>query len=192
MENGLQFKTVYINYFKRIESFAFKYLRDAEKAKDLAQDVFLTFWENREKFCGGVERDVLPLLYVITKYKCLSYLRAEMRYNKYEGVQQHFFHTRQTIAIAALESPTFERLLSYEVSSLISKATEEMTDKVRETYILSKEKNLKYSEIAVQQNISVKAVEYRVSEALKVLRKYLKDYLKPAALSFIIKMLLHG
>lgn len=190
MEKELLFKEIYIKYLKKIESFAFKYLGDKEKARDTAQDVFLTIWDNKGKLDG--EKDILPLLYVITKYKCLNVLRKETHRTTFEGNRKQSIHTKQSIAIAALESPSFERLLSAEVSLLVSRATEEMSDKVRETFILSKQKNLKYSEIADRQNISVKAVEYRVSEALKVLRKYLKDYLAPAVIVLTIKTLLYG
>lgn len=167
------FKEIYINHLKKVESFAYKYLQDGEKAKEVAQDVFLSVWENMDKLWVG--RDVVPFLFVLTKFKCLNLLRKEMRGNHYLNYTQH--HTAGSIACAALESNTLDVLLSKEVGMLVQMAFLKMPSTVRETFELSRNNKLKYHQIAQKQNISVKTVEYRMGCAFKILREYLKDYL---------------
>lgn len=169
----LIFKEIYVNHFKKVESFAYKYLQDGEKAQEVAQDVFVSVWENMEKLWQG--RDVVPFLFVITKFKCLNVLRKESRGQAYVSHTQ--YHTRGQIACTALESSTLDTLLSKEVGRLIQNAFAKMPVAVKETFELSRNRELKYYQIAQEQNISVKTVEYRMSYAFKILRENLKDYL---------------
>ncbi|MGL5919370.1 MAG: sigma factor-like helix-turn-helix DNA-binding protein, partial [Bacteroidales bacterium] len=47
---------------------------------------------------------------------------------------------------------------------------------VRESFLLSREQGLKYQEIAERQNVSVKTIEKRISSALLILRRELREY----------------
>ena len=58
-----------------------------------------------------------------------------------------------------------------------------MPQKVRETFVLSRKKGFKNKEIAQIQQINIRTVEIRISQAYRILRKQLKDYL-PLALWF--------
>lgn len=173
MSKDLIFKEIYIDHFKKVESFAYKYLRNGEEAKGVAQDVFLTVWENMDKLWNG--RDIVPYLFVLTKYKCLNVIRKQVRGEAYAKHQSS--HTHESLMCAALESQTLDVLLSKEVNKLIQSAFGKMPPQVKETFELSRNKELKYHQIAQQQNISVKTVEYRMSFAFRILREQLKDYL---------------
>lgn len=175
------FKEIYIDHFKKVESFAYKYLQNNEKAKGVAQDVFLSVWENLEKL--RMEEDIVPLLFVITKFKCLNLIRKEERGQNYIHYSKQ--HTAHSLTCAALESETLDNLLSREVKILINKAFSKMPIQVKETFELSRNKELKYYEIAQKQNISVKTVEYRMSYAFRILREHLKDYLVCFAIALI-------
>ena len=52
-----------------------------------------------------------------------------------------------------------------------------MSEKIKHTYKLSKDKGLKNREIADLLSISERTVEYRLSSAYSTIRKNLKDYL---------------
>jgi RNA polymerase sigma-70 factor (ECF subfamily) len=76
-------------------------------------------------------------------------------------------------------------LLDFELEQLLTKSIDSLPDKIRETFVLSRMDGLTYPQIAEQQGISVKTVEYRVGKALSVLRTELSDYL-PTALLFYL------
>ena len=61
---------------------------------------------------------------------------------------------------------------------LYQQALEQLPVQTREIFLCSREKEMKYSEIADLTGLSVKSIEYHISNALEVLRKALKDYLK--------------
>ena len=67
-------------------------------------------------------------------------------------------------------------LLSDEVQHLIRHALEKLPSQTREILIRSRFKGQSNRTIAAEFGISVKAVEYHVTKALKALRKALGDY----------------
>ncbi len=52
-----------------------------------------------------------------------------------------------------------------------------LPEKTRHVFRLSRFDHLSIREIAANMNISEKAVEYHITQSLKTLRLYLKDYL---------------
>lgn len=173
-EREVYFEKVYRNNFRKIYFYAKNYLVNDVDAKNVTQDVFLTFFEEIDEV--DTERDVLPYLFVMARYKSMNVLRRKRVHNRFYD-NEKLKHTRESIAYEALEDYTSVALYSEEIRSLVNKSLEEMPDKVRSTYELSRESHLKNREIAEMQLISIKTVEYRLNYALKILRKNLRDYL---------------
>jgi len=72
-------------------------------------------------------------------------------------------------------------LLGKELKSKIDAAISELPEKCREVFLLSRNENMKYQQIADTLQISVKTVEAQMSKALAHLRSRLGPYL-PALL----------
>lgn len=166
----LLFEDIYRKNFKKVLYFAQKYLIDIDVAESVTQDVFVALWGQIEAVDQNGE--VLPYLFVMTKYRCLNHLRREKQHRGY--IQRTL--TDYDIAYAALTDGSSGNLYSSEVSRLINNAYANMPDKVKETFMCSRGEQLKNREIADKFNISEKTVEYRISCALKILRKHLKGY----------------
>lgn len=164
------FEEIYANHFRKVVFYAYNYLKDNEKAANIAQDVFLTLWEQMDNLDESGE--VLPYLFVLTKYRCLNWLRKEKHHEKYTQERK----TVTDISITALKEESSVNLYNKEVTELLGKAMDKMPDKVRNTFVSSRFRDLKNREIAEKENISEKTVEYRISCAYKILRKMLKDY----------------
>jgi RNA polymerase sigma-70 factor (ECF subfamily) len=64
-----------------------------------------------------------------------------------------------------------------EIQTLYKQALDQLPVKTREIFLCSREKEMKYTEIAELMGLSVKSVEYHISKALDVFHKVLKDYL---------------
>lgn len=84
---------------------------------------------------------------------------------------------------AEFESPDFyttdELFQSYE------EAVKNLPKEFREAYLLTRRKNLTHKEIASKLNVSPQTVNYRVGQALKLLRIALKNFL-PLFLSTLL------
>ena len=63
-----------------------------------------------------------------------------------------------------------------------------MPQKIKNSFCLNRFGNLKYEEIAKLDGVTVKTVEYRISVALRILRKKFKDYL-PLFLGYLVVLL---
>ena len=64
-----------------------------------------------------------------------------------------------------------------ELSKHIQRAINELPPTYREAFIMHRFQNLSYKEAAELLNVSPKTVDYRIQQALKLLREDLKDYL---------------
>ena len=62
-----------------------------------------------------------------------------------------------------------------EIAELLIKAIEELPEKCKIIFFMSKYDHLKYPEIAEILDISIKTVEYHMGRAFKFLRKYLSS-----------------
>lgn len=169
--NEIFFKKCYDSFFKNVVAFANYYLHDVESAKNIAQDTFISFWENIDKV--DKSKSILPYLLFICKNKALNLLEKENSKHKYNDYFQKF---EIEINIKALRSSSLETVLKNEVESIISYALSILSKDVRHTFYLSRYDGLKNREIADRLGISIKTVEYRISSALRVLRKAFEEY----------------
>lgn len=176
-----QFKELYCNNFNRLKNFANTYLRSEELAVSITQDVFAYIYENREKF--ELDDSLLPYLFVMVKHKCINYLKREKAKQRYCNERLYQFNV--DIALDSLEAYTTESFDYRRLVGLYKQALSAMPESVKETFLLSRNDKYKYREIAEIQNISIKTVEYRITQAIKVLKEYLKEYY-----AFILYLLL--
>lgn len=81
------------------------------------------------------------------------------------------------------ESPDF--YIVKELESRIQAAVAQLPDTYRQAFEMNRYEKKTYNEIAVLLDISPKTVDYRIQQALKILRTTLKDYL-PLITAYII------
>ncbi len=68
--NKEQFRYIFDTYFDSIRSFVYYRTSSEETADDIAQDVFMQFWEHRERFELSHAK---ALLYKMTSDSVVSY-----------------------------------------------------------------------------------------------------------------------
>lgn len=171
-KNKLFFNEAFSSHFKRVVTYLFCYCKDMETAKNIAQDSFITFWENIDKV--DKTHSPLPYLYFISRNKMLNYLQRENVNSKYTGYIQ-----KRNIELyyRAISSVTMENVEVEEVKKCISKSLSQMNSNTAETFMLSRFKGMKNAEIAEHSKISIKTVEYRLMSALRILRNNLKEFI---------------
>lgn len=146
--------------------YSFKYLRDEEEAKDVAQSTFQAYWEN----IGRIEGDPLQFLFTIARNKCLNLIRRQ----KYKNLHRDNVikdAAAQKLDIYSLSDSGIDRLIADDISATVEKCLESLPEKSREAFWLNREKGLTYKEIAALQGVTVKNIEYRISSVLKTLRQ---------------------
>ena len=109
--------------------------------------------------------------YLITtiRNKCLNWIRDNKKFNT---VILHFEEY-----IPDHEYVSTDRLVEAEILKTINHAVNELPEKCREIFTMSRFGNLKYQEIADQLEISVKTVETQMSKALQHMRIRLREFI---------------
>lgn len=155
------FKQLFDNYFDVIRRFIYYRCGNTDVASDIAQDVFMKVWEKRDRLNS---ENLKSLLYKIANDLVVSnYRKHSTRLN---------FEQSMTTSNDTPLSPDDE--LSFKEFSLsYAKALKQMSEAQRVVFLMSRNDELKYSEISECLNISVKAVEKRMSGALQFLRSEL-------------------
>ena len=166
------FEIIYKSHYRRIFHFAFQYLQNKETCANIIQDVFSSLWDKKEKLAN--DTNLNAWLFTVTKNKCLKHIRnlkTEKRYLENLGDQ------RMILNFDALNSLDTSPMTFDEIEKIIQKTLDNLSPKCRIAFEMSRFEEKKYSEIAVEMQISQKTVETHISNALKIFRIALKDYL---------------
>lgn len=167
-EKGIEL--LFTNYFKPLCVVAYRIVGDEDTAKDVVQDVFVKLWDHRDR--------------VAIKTSLFGYLKQSV-------VNHSIDHQRKGYVLrkVALESEHQEHLQSSpsevtahqaegsELGAFVQRAIEQLPERCRLVFNLSRHEGLSYKEIAESLDISVKTVENQMTKALKTLRKLLAPVL---------------
>ena len=169
-----KFDRMYVDFYPSMLAYACNFVSH-DDAEEAVQDVMVWLWENRRS--------------VVIKTSLKSYLFRSVRNCCMTRITQGKAQQRLRQAIFDRIQPFYEDADNY-TSEVLAKKIEEALSHLPEIFRITFEKsrfeNKTYPEIASELDISVKAVEYRISQALKQLRAELKDYLPLAALVMLL------
>ena len=159
------YKQLFIKYYSPLCEYASQYISD-DDSEELVQELMLFLWETRENLV--IETSLKSYLFISTKHRCLNAIRKNQYHEHihnqiYEKIKDQF------------EDPDY--YFVNELTENIQKAIENLPETYRETFAMSRFGEKTNVQIAEKLGISVKTVEYRISQALKILRLKLKDYL---------------
>jgi RNA polymerase sigma-70 factor (ECF subfamily) len=162
LKNGEEdaFSEIYSRYWKLLFQKAYAILRDDNDAKDAVQDVFISLWNRREV----VEVTYLKAyLQQAIRFKVLHFIREE----RIDG--EFYVRLRKVTTEIIADNP----LLFKEQQNLLNELVASLPEDCKEAFLLSREEDLTYKQIAEQLDVSIKTVEKRISKSLKYLRENL-------------------
>ncbi|MDH6305450.1 RNA polymerase sigma-70 factor (family 1) [Parabacteroides sp. PF5-5] len=158
------YKQLFIKYYSPLTEYASQYISD-EDAEELVQELMLFIWEYRKTIY--VEGALKSYLFTATKNRCLNAIKKQQYHQRIHGIIYEKLKEK-------FEDPNF--YMVNDLSENIQKAIHNLPEKQREVFVLSRFGNHTNVQIANKLGISVKTVEYRISQALRILRIRLKDY----------------
>lgn len=176
--NKVMFEQLFRAHFVQLCNYAVQYISDNEIAKDITQNVFINLWEKRENIDS--QKSIQSYLFTSVRNRCFNYIRDNKKYRS----------KVLDIDTIDLESDiTIEDFDLKELEGKIASILNNLPDKCRIVFKMSRFKNMKYKEIAEEMDISVKTVEAHMSKALKSFRNELKGY---ALVLFLLFEILNG
>ncbi len=173
MGNRTAFDQFFRRYYPSLCAYASRFvsLHDAE---EVVQDVMLWLWEER----GRLERIASPDRYLFraVRNRCLTLLDSSAvrkRSDETPGEQGHMW-----------DDPDF--YVARELAAQIESALAALPESYREAFEMHRFQGLTYREIASRLAVSEKTVDYRISQALRLLRISLADFLPATALIMML------
>lgn len=159
------FDIIFRKYYPLLCSYG-SHLVPQEDAEEIVQDVFLWVWENKSHF--PIDHSPKHYLLRMTHHRCMN----RMLQNEAKLKADTIYYQR---TLAALQD--IDILQVYELSKRIDEAIRELPAPFREAFRMHRFQHLSHKEIAERLNVSPQTVNYRIGQAVKLLRIRFKDYL---------------
>ncbi|SDF64230.1 RNA polymerase sigma factor [Mucilaginibacter sp. P25] len=162
-DNRDAFTELYNRYWDKTFAVAYHRLDDEHEAEEVVQEVFLSIWQRRASL--KLTHTMATYLSVAIKYKVITHL--DRQYRKQQHLDELAFTSHETddSTIQWLEEKELRQRLNHSISLL--------PEKCRIVFLLSRDENKTYAEIAAELGISQKTVEAHMSKALSSLRQSL-------------------
>ena len=165
-DDQLVLKSLFQEHYLSVCKSIHRFVRDKSTVEDIAQDVFIKFWEKRKQL--NINSSVAAYLHRMGMNEAISYLRRQKHFETEEILEQKPTDQKDSAE---------DQMLHSELKQNVNQAINELPPKCRTIFQMSRFEDLTYKEIAAKLDISVKTVENQMGKALKVLRDKLRGYL---------------
>lgn len=167
--DSLAFDALFRLYHNKILVFATHYVGREADAKDITQEVLYTIWERRDQITH-----INGYIFRVARNACLDYLQKK---KQLLSLDDDYVQKQAWIQYVSLTDDTAASVIEKELEAQIEKSIDQLPEKCRRVFILSRIEGYQQSEIANKMDISLKTVEAHMTKALKHLRKQLKEFL---------------
>ncbi len=163
------FREIYQRYWKRLYSIAVRKIQSPDVVEEIIQDIFLRLWERR----NSLQVDCLEAyLLSSVRYAAINHIKSVMireRYADYAYV--HF---------SEASSSTDEQMELDELMNAVEQQLNDLPEKTRRIFRMNRLEYQSVKEISTTLKVPERTVEYHLSQAIKSLRIYLRNYLLPS------------
>lgn len=157
------FEELFRTHFIPLMTFSRRILGNEDDAREVVHQVFIKLWEKREEI--DLSSSLKSYLFRSVHNRSLNVIRDRKKFSAEEVPEE------------AVEWDAEAGMEALELEERIREAIERLPERCGEIFKLSRFEGLRYGEIAVKLELSVKTVENQISKALKILREQLGKYL---------------
>jgi RNA polymerase sigma-70 factor (family 1) len=155
------FTMLYRRYWESLFATAARALRSKTDAADLVQDIFLSIWNRRHDL--QITGSLAAYLQTSVRYKVIKYIE--------KNITRRDYLVLLTEVLVNYQPPDAESQLQIkELQHAIQSAVEQMPNKMREVYQLSRKHHLSHKEIAERLAISDETVKKHIQHALQIIK----------------------
>ncbi|MEI3802379.1 MULTISPECIES: RNA polymerase sigma-70 factor [unclassified Chitinophaga] len=159
LEPAILFKT----YYTRLCYFAFQFTGDKDKARDIAQEAFVSYLGQQGQVTAHPVA-IKNFLYSTVRNACLNAIRHEKVVEKFAAAQEGMSENDPSVILTMIRS---------EVIGEINRALETLPEACQVIIRMGYISGLKNQEIADQLNISINTVKTQKKRGLHLLRQRL-------------------
>jgi len=166
--NMAAFEAIFARYRMPILKFIISYTKSAEVAEELTQEVFVKLWDTRKGL--KADKNCKSLLFTIAKNLALNHLRAA---TKEEALKNELWARIQVAHYNPEEKIVFE-----EYQTIFDEILNELPQKKRTIYLMSKHEGRSNQEIASLLGLTKKTVKNNLWETLRIIKARIEPYLE--------------
>ena len=159
--------------YKKAFFYSLNYVHNREIAEDIVQDAFASLWVNRDSL--DPIYPLQPYLYSILRNRSINLLK---RLALDQKIMSEISKREHRANLAALNDDSADTLVRSQLEEFINKAYLELPLKISSSFADSRIRGMTYQEIADKKGVSVKVIEYHITQALKHFKIKLKDFLE--------------
>lgn len=167
-EIDIQFEQFYAANFPRVKNFARLLTKSEEDAEDIAQNIFLKLWTRPDLW--QEQETMTGYLYTVTRNEIFNLFKHQKVEQEYED---KVMKAQLLGELCDEDSSLLENLYYKEVLMLIKMTLNQLPDRRRQVFEMSRFDGLSHKEIAEKLEIPLRTVEDHIYKTLAELRKVL-------------------
>jgi RNA polymerase sigma-70 factor (family 1) len=166
------FDRLFHKYSNKLFRFAFSLLKNEEDASEIVQETFFRIWEKRNNIDSS--KSFKSFLFSVSYHLIIDQLRERLKDREFRNSLEKYFGEQASFQETRTDYDTLE--------TEMNKAVDELPEKRKQIYRLSREKGLSHKEIAKQLGVNPKTVENQINLALKHIKIRLGKNILPVLL----------
>jgi RNA polymerase sigma-70 factor (ECF subfamily) len=175
-ESEASFEAAFKEFYTPLYRIVYPILKNKDTSEDVVQDLFVRLWNKRQSIT--ISSSLKSYLYRAAINSAFDHLD---KYKREVNMGDQPLKNEPMVV-----GGTEDYIAGKETASYIAKAMEKLPPACRTVFLMSREEEMSYQEIADSLQISIKTVENQIGKALKILRAELKPHLKDLMKVFIL------
>ncbi len=161
-DDKMAFNEIYRRYWNSLYQMTYHRLKDQDVCMDILQETFMWLWVHRGQV--AVVKSIPAFMTGGIKFKIANYIR-------HKKVRDKFFTSAERIQHEKLDQ--CDELEFKELKEFMHQFCNQLPEKCRDVFFMSRTHQFSHREIAYKLNISEKTVENQISIALKKIRLFI-------------------
>ena len=171
------FTAIYEHYSERLTGFASSKLFNLNDTRDIIHDIFVKLWEDRVNL--RIERNLEAYLFAMVRHRVIDKIRKNISHERYAAMLS---------ALEVSQHPDVEQKIALdELDKKFRKSIDELSPRVKEIFLLSRNEELSIQEIALKLYLSEQTVKNQITYALK----HLRNALTTSSLTMLLLWYIH-
>lgn len=172
----IAFDFLFNYYYSSLCAFALSFIQNRDIVEDVVQDFFVSLWIYPPQLKSALS--LRSYLFTSIKNRCLDY----QKHHKVIEKHRHFILSSSNEEI----DPSKNFFVESELRQAIQKSLVKLPPRCRQIFENSRLEGLSNQEISDKLGISKRTVELQISNALKILRQELAEFLPSFILIWLI------
>lgn len=155
-----QFSRLFDRYWKELYSYVLRLVNDKEESIDIVQETFTSLWQQRKQLVHV--QSLKGYIYAVAHHKAVRFIKSSVRHQHYVDAMAGYLEQ----AKYSLE----DEVEGNDLASFINSEIDKLPPRAREIFMLSRNEELSYKEIADKLSIAENTVRKQISFSIKHLR----------------------